>query len=53
MESEEYLVYTRFLRIAWNNVIAIGFGFDPVNLIFGLYVGPISVFVGSNGGTDD
>ena len=46
--ENEYLLNTTWLRVSWNDVIAVGFGFDPESLVFGIYVGPVSVFVGYN-----
>jgi hypothetical protein len=45
---DDYIVNTTWLRVSWNDCIAIGCGFDPSSLVFGMYIGPISVFVGYN-----
>ena len=48
-DDTEYLYHSRWLRVAWNGVVAFGFGFDPSQMIVGLYLGPWSVFIGDCG----
>jgi len=51
--DNDHILYTKWLRIAWNDVIAIGVGFDPLFFTLGLYLGPVSVFIGSDGTAQD
>ena len=51
--DNDHILYTRWLRVQWNDVIAIGVGFDLLCFTLGLYLGPVSVFVGSDGTQHD
>ena len=48
MDDDDLIVSTRWLRIRWNNVVAFGIGFDPSALIFGIYIGPIGIYLGDS-----
>lgn len=46
-EKEDYIYYSPWFRVAWNEeVFALGFGFQSWGVL-GIYLGPISVFVGN------
>jgi hypothetical protein len=45
---EDYLVYTKWFRIYWTDIFAVGFGLDFDLMIIGLYLGPITIFIGYN-----
>jgi len=50
---ENYVIWTEWFRVGWNNVFALGFGFDFESIILGIYFGPVSIFIGYNGYTGD
>ena len=45
-DDDDGIVLTRWFRIRWNDIIAFGIGFDPNALIIGIYLGPISIYLG-------
>ena len=53
MDGGFYIFYSRWARIAWNGVLAIGVGLDPQSLVIALYLGPVSVYLGYSEGVDD
>jgi len=48
MDTDEYIFNTRWIRLRWNDIIAVGIAFDPDTLVFGIYLGAVSLYVGSN-----
>lgn len=45
--EEEYIYYSKWFRVAWNeDVFALGLGFQADGIL-GFYIGPWSVFVGN------
>ena len=50
MDDDDLLFGSRWLRVRWNDIIAFGVGFDPNSLVFGLYLGPIGIYLGDTQG---
>lgn len=52
MENDNILD-SKWLRVSWNSVVAFGVGIDLNQLILGVYVGPVSVYIGNRDNLSD
>ena len=42
----DHIFYSPFFRISWNYTFSLGCGFDFEYAIFGIFLGPVSLFIG-------
>ena len=48
MDDENLIYLSRWVQIHWNDIFFLGIGFNPDEIALGIYLGPISIYIGDS-----